>query len=52
MDLLAIASGSGGNCYIVNGEIMIECGLPLARIRKGGGYKLSEIKACLISHEH
>ena len=52
MDIKALASGSAGNCYLINSELMIECGISIDRIRKGCGFRLSEIKACLISHEH
>ena len=30
----------------------MECGIKIDQIRKGCGFRLSEIKACLISHEH
>ena len=52
---MTIASGSAGNCYrITDGttSILIECGIPIKDIRSGLGYQLSEISACLISHEH
>lgn len=52
IDIKVLASGSGGNCYLINSEIMIECGITIDRIRKGSGFKLGEIEACLISHEH
>ena len=52
MDIKALASGSTGNCYLINSELMIECGISYKQIQKGCGYRLSEIKACLISHEH
>ena len=53
--VMTIASGSAGNCYrITDGttSILIECGIPIKDIRSGLGYQLSEISACLISHEH
>lgn len=52
IDIKVLASGSSGNCYLINSEIMIECGITIDRIRKGSGFKLGEIEACLISHEH
>ena len=52
MEIKALASGSAGNCYLINSELMIECGISIDRIRKGCGFRLTEIKACLISHEH
>ena len=55
MDIKVLASGSSGNCYYVsdgNSSVLIECGIKIDQIRKGCGFRLSEIKACLISHEH
>ena len=49
------ASGSTGNCYrITDGRtpLLLECGIQYKQIQKGCGFRLSEIKACLISHEH
>jgi phosphoribosyl 1,2-cyclic phosphodiesterase len=49
------ASGSRGNCYrITDGRtpLLLECGIPYKEIQKGCGFGLSEIRACLISHEH
>jgi len=51
----SFASGSTGNCYrITDGRtpLLLECGIKIDQIRKGCGFRLSEIKACLISHEH
>lgn len=55
MDFRAIASGSGGNCYLLTAgktRLLIECGLPVARIRQALDYQLSGIRGCLVSHEH
>ena len=49
------ASGSSGNCYRVSDgrtPLLLECGIKIDQIRKGCGFRLSEIRACLISHEH
>lgn len=49
------ASGSTGNFYTVRDReqtVAIECGIALDRIQKGCDFRLSEIEACLISHEH
>lgn len=51
----SLASGSSGNCYhITDGStpLLLECGIPFREIRKGVGFRTSEIAACLISHEH
>jgi len=52
MEIEVLASSSKGNCYIIDREIMIECGIPLKEIKKKWGFKVHEIQACLISHEH
>ncbi len=51
----SIASGSNGNCYLATDgvtKIMIECGIPIDRIKKGCDFKIHEIAACFISHGH
>jgi len=55
MEVNVLASSSLGNCYIIGdheSKIMLECGLPIKAIREKGGFKLHEIQACLVSHEH
>lgn len=51
----ALGSSSKGNCYhVTDGKtpILIECGMKYKEIQRGIGFKMSEIAACLISHEH
>lgn len=51
----SLASSSHGNAYIVSdGEtrILLECGIPLKKLQKAAQFALSEIRACLVSHEH
>lgn len=55
MTFTSLASSSRGNCYVVSdGEtaILLECGISFRRIRKGLGFDLSALRACLLSHEH
>lgn len=55
MEFRAFASGSAGNLYVAHdgvNPLMLECGLPIARIRKLLDFKLSAIRACLVSHYH
>lgn len=55
LDIKVLASSSAGNCYIVSDtqtSIMIECGVAINKIREGCGFKIHEIDACLVSHEH
>ncbi len=51
----ALASSSAGNGYIVSDQetrILLECGISHGKLQKLSGFKLSEFKACLVSHEH
>ena len=55
MDIKVLASGSRGNCYLVSDGVtplLLECGIPIKKIREGLGFKLSEVAAVLLSHEH
>lgn len=45
-----LASGSAGNCYMLDDNLMIECGLPLKKIKRLNGFVLP--KACVGTHEH
>lgn len=50
-----LASGSKGNCYLLEGEketLIIECGIKVSEIKKGLGFDLSSVCGCLITHEH
>lgn len=55
MKLKILASGSKGNCYVLEsptGSLLIECGLPWWEIQKGLDFDLSDVLGCLISHSH
>jgi phosphoribosyl 1,2-cyclic phosphodiesterase len=55
MQIKVIASGSSGNCYRVSDgktSLLLEAGIPISKIKAGCDYRLSDIAACLISHEH
>ena len=55
MKITAHYSGSDGNLYTIdNGtdKLLIECGVPFAKIIQAINYRLSEYAGCLISHEH
>jgi len=55
IEVKVLASGSRGNCYRIDDgstKIILECGIPIKRIKEGLDFKLSEIQGCLISHEH
>lgn len=55
IDVKVIGSGSSGNCYLcnVNGtQLLLECGLSFKTIQKALNFKLSDVSACLVTHEH
>jgi len=60
MNITGIASGSGGNCYLITDDdnkhpLLIEAGLPPKKLKRelwDRGISISEINFCLISHEH
>jgi phosphoribosyl 1,2-cyclic phosphodiesterase len=55
IEFKAYASGSRGNFYTVDDgstKLMIECGLPFKEIQRILEFKISDITACLLSHEH
>lgn len=55
MDVKVIASGSRGNCYRISDGVtplLLECGIPIKQIRQGLGFGLTEVAACLVTHEH
>ena len=55
MKITVIGSGSSGNCYLIDDgrtKLMLECGLPISKIKEGCGYDLSGIAGCLVTHEH
>ena len=55
MDIKVIASGSGGNAYLIGDGhtlLLLDAGIPFKRIQIGCGFKTSRIDACLITHRH
>lgn len=55
MKLRVLASGSSGNCYILEsptGSLLLECGIHWKEIQKGLNFDLSNVQGCLITHEH
>lgn len=55
MIIKPIASGSGGNSYYISDEkssLLLDAGIPLARIQAGCGYSVSKLSGCLITHAH
>ena len=55
MKIQIIGSGSSGNCYLIDDgqtQLLLECGLPIKKIKAGCDYDFSGIAACLVTHEH
>lgn len=55
MELIVINTGSSGNCYAVAVEgkyLLLDCGVPYARIAQALQFKMSSVVGCLLSHEH
>lgn len=55
MQIEVLGTGSSGNCYkleIGRATLLLECGLPFKVIQRKLGFKLSDINACLVTHEH
>lgn len=55
MRVQVLASGSKGNCYVIQGKkdkLLLECGITFKKIKQGLNFDLSNIVGCLITHEH
>lgn len=45
-----LATGSSGNAVVINSEILIDCGVPVKKLRESGYIK--NLKLVLLTHEH
>ena len=45
-----LASGSGGNAAVINGEILIDCGVPMKLLRESG--YIPNLRLVLLTHQH
>lgn len=57
MVLKCLSSSSAGNCYILCSSLsdevlIIEAGISMDEIKKALKFKISNIKGCIVSHEH
>lgn len=52
MIIKVLGSSSDGNCYIVNGELLLDAGVPIKEIKKGLDFNVSNVKGALITHSH
>lgn len=55
MNIVSLASSSRGNCYVIDDgstRLLLDCGISIKEIKRGLGFRLSEVTACLLSHFH
>jgi|LSQX01.2.fsa_nt_gb phosphoribosyl 1,2-cyclic phosphodiesterase len=55
MNFLSLGSGSAGNAHLLNHRkttILLDAGLPFRELQRRSGYKITNIAAALITHEH
>ena len=55
MDIKALASSSLGNAYIVSDgitSILLDAGIPYKGLQVKSDFKVNEVAACFLSHEH
>ncbi len=54
MEIKTLASGSTGNCYLIDGKprLLIEAGIPIRRIKEGLDFQLSSVAGVLVTHVH
>ena len=53
--LKVINSGSSGNCYIItcnNEKLILDCGIPIKKIKKGFNWNIRNVVGCIVSHVH
>lgn len=55
MKIKSIASSSRGCAYVIESggyQLLIDCGVPLSKIREALDHDLSKVVGCLVSHDH
>lgn len=55
LKITTLASGSKGNCYILEGDsdkLLLECGISIKEIKKGINFDFTDVVGCLVTHEH
>jgi len=55
MNIISINSSSEGNAHLIESggfHLLLDCGVPLSRIREALDYKLENVVGCLVSHLH
>lgn len=55
MKIKVLASGSSGNCYLLqlkDETLILECGITFRKIVEGLDFDLENVVGCLVTHEH
>lgn len=56
LKIKAFASGSSGNAYLMDdgmgNQLLLECGIPFAKLIKALRFDTSRLSGCLVTHEH
>jgi metal-dependent hydrolase (beta-lactamase superfamily II) len=55
IEIKVLASSSKGNATIISDgatTILLDCGIPVAQIKRHLNFNLSSVVGCLVSHEH
>lgn len=55
MEICVLGSGSSGNAYLISdgkATLLLECGLPWKALQQALRYRVTDIDACLLTHEH
>lgn len=55
LTLKCLASGSTGNCYVLDAggeKLLIDCGIPIKQIKIGLEFDISSVQGCIVSHHH
>jgi phosphoribosyl 1,2-cyclic phosphodiesterase len=55
MEIKTIGSSSSGNCYRLKSNdktLILECGIPVSKIKQSLNFSVSSASGCLVSHGH
>ena len=56
MKLTCIATGSSGNCYLLQADsgetLILDCGINIKEIKKGLDWDITSVVGCVVSHAH
>lgn len=56
MTIKCLATGSSGNCYILESsmgeKLILDCGLSIKEIKKGLNFDIRSVSGVIISHAH